>query len=321
MKKKTWKNFSFPNRQVKDRLFRFIFENDRRALLDLYNGLNGTDYQNPEELQIITIHNVVYLSMKGDLAFVITGTLNLYEHQSTYNPNMPLRFLWYLAQEYQILVKRLQQNEYGSKLIKLPTPQCVVFYNGEKDMPDRQVLRLSDAFEKKEMEPCLELKVNMLNINYGHNRELMEKCNKLWEYAYFVQCIRGNLAQGMKLKKATARAMETCIENQVLVDFFRQCRSEVMGMILTEYNEKEYMRLFKRDAKREGRAEGITIGEEKKLISLVLIKLQKGKSLEKIAEELEEEQAQIEAIYAAAQRAGSYCDCEKVYAFLHGMTI
>ena len=174
-------------RQVKYRLFRFFFEKDKEALLQLYNALNETDYQDASELQVVTIESAVYVVMKNDLAFVIAGTLNLYEHQSTYNPNMPIRFLIYLAEEYQKLVEQAEESLYGTKQISPPTPQCIVFYNGEKEAPEEQILRLSDAFENKKREPDVELKIRVLNINYGHNRELMGKCHALEEYSEFIE--------------------------------------------------------------------------------------------------------------------------------------
>ncbi|MDD6812308.1 MAG: Rpn family recombination-promoting nuclease/putative transposase [Lachnospiraceae bacterium] len=140
------------------------------------------DYKDASKLQIVTIENAVYIVMKNDLAFVITGTLNLYEHQSSYNPNMPVRFLIYLAEEYQKIVEQAKESIYGTKQISLPTPQCIVFYNGEKEMPEEQILKLSDAFENKERKADVELTVRMLNINHGHNKALMEKCRTLAEY-------------------------------------------------------------------------------------------------------------------------------------------
>lgn len=125
---------------VKDRLFRFLFEKDREALLQLYNYLNGTDYSDTSSLEVVTIDNAVYITMKNDIAFVIAGTLNIYEHQSTFCPNMPVRMLIYLAQEYEILVKRAGRSIYGTKRLMLPTPQFIVLYNGEKDMPEEQVM-------------------------------------------------------------------------------------------------------------------------------------------------------------------------------------
>ena len=122
-------------RNVKDRLFRFLFEEDREALLQLYNALNGTSYEDASELEIVTIESAVYVVMKNDLAFVFAGTLNMYEHQSTYSPNLPVRFLIYLAQEYQAIIEKARVSLYGTGLIKLPAPKCVVFYNGQRGGP------------------------------------------------------------------------------------------------------------------------------------------------------------------------------------------
>ena len=155
--------------KVKDRLFRFLFTQDREALLQLYNALNGTDYQDASQLKVVMVENAVYVVMKNDLAFILAGTLNLYEHQSTYNPNMPVRFLIYLAQEYQRLVSEAESSLYGSRQIQLPTPRCVVFYNGEKDAPEEQIWKLSDAFTNKEKTPDLELRVRMLTIHSRGN--------------------------------------------------------------------------------------------------------------------------------------------------------
>ena len=99
--------------------------------------------------------------------------VNLYEHQSTYNLNMPLRDLFYVAELLQVYVK--DQSLYSSKLIKLPTPHFVVFYNGIGDKPEKRILRLSEAFEVPTDDPELELKVTILNINPKMNEELKEK--------------------------------------------------------------------------------------------------------------------------------------------------
>ena len=166
--------------------------------------------------------------MKNDLAFVITGTLNLYEHQSTCNPNMPVRFLIYLAEEYQMIVEQAEESIYGTKQISLPTPQCIVFYNGEKEMPEEQILRLSDAFENKERQADVELTVRMLNINHGHNKALMEKCRTLSEYAQFVAVSREYAAEGRPMQEALEEAVEYCIEHGILSEFLRRHRSETI---------------------------------------------------------------------------------------------
>ena len=229
-------------RQVKDRLFRFLFEKDKEALLQLYNALNGTDYQDASKF----------------LAFVIAGTLNLYEHQSTYNPNMPVRFLIYLAEEYQKLVEQAEESLYGTKQISLPTPQCIVFYNRKPEVPEEQILKLSDAFENKEKEFDVELKVRMFNINYGHNRELMEKCRVLEEYAEFVGLARNYIAEGQKTQEALNTAINYCIDHGILSDFLRKYRAEVLGMLLEEFDVEKY----ERSLKNEGIEIGIQRGAE-----------------------------------------------------------
>lgn len=246
---------------VKDRLFRFIFEEDREALLQLYNALNNTDYADSSALKIMTVKNVIYLSMKNDLAFVIAGVLNLYEQQSTFNPNMPVRFFIYLGEEYQkVIAEQGKEKLYGRGLLKLPAPRCVVFYNGGRDAPEEQILKLSDAFEQPQEEPDVELKVRMLNINFGHNKELMEKCHRLWEYAYFVEQINQGLREGLGVKRAVNHAVEHCIDRGVLDDILTESRMEVIGMLLYEYDERKVMKYLRKESREEGRKEGMEQG-------------------------------------------------------------
>ena len=255
-----WRGRHKVHRQTKDRLFRFLFEKDREALLQLYNALNGTDYKDASRLQIVTIENAVYIVMKNDLAFVITGTLNLYEHQSTCNPNMPVRFLIYLAEEYQQIVEQAEESIYGTKQISLPAPQCVVFYNGEAEAPEEQVLKLSDAFENKERKADVELTVRMLNINHGHNKALMEKCRTLAEYAQFVAVSREYAAEGRPMQEALEEAVEYCIDHGILSEFLRRNRSEVLGMLLEEFDVEKYERTIKKEGYEEGHASGLREG-------------------------------------------------------------
>ena len=91
------------NRQYKDRLFKRIFR-DKKDLLELYNAMNDTNYSNPEEIEVNTLEGVVYMGMKNDVSFLFTEVLNLYEHQSTFNPNLPLRGLLYFAKLYQKII-------------------------------------------------------------------------------------------------------------------------------------------------------------------------------------------------------------------------
>lgn len=239
-------------REVKDRLFRFLFTQDREALLELYNALNGTEYQDASQLQVVTIENAVYVMMKNDLAFILAGTINMYEHQSTYNANMPLRFLIYLVQEYQNFLEQAEYSLYGSKQIPLPTPQCVVFYNGTQDEPEEQVLKLSDAFISQGREADLELRVRMLNINYGYNRELMEKCRVLKEYAMFVDISRQYMRREASSQDAIENAIQYCIDQEILAETLTKYRAEVLGMILEEFDKDKYERTLRAEGREEG---------------------------------------------------------------------
>ncbi len=258
------KKHFFVRRNVKDRLFRYIFEQDRGALLELYNALNGTDYRDKDALEMMTVENVIYLSMKNDLAFTIAGVLNLYEQQSTINPNMPVRFLIYLGEEYQRIIGEYgQEKVYGTKLLKLPAPHCVVFYNGSREEPEEQYLRLSDAYEHPEEKPGVELEVRMLNINYGHNQELMDRCRRLKEYSYFIGQINEGLREGIGIRDAADRAMDVCLEEGILKDILTDSRMEVLGMLLSEYDEKKVRENWRQEGwesgLEEGRLEGIRI--------------------------------------------------------------
>ena len=191
-----------------------------------------------------------------------TGTLNMYEHQSTFNPNMPARFLIYLAKEYEKLVQEAESSIYGTKQLILPAPQCVVFYNGEKKMPEEEMLLLSDAFENKSRSADLELKVRMLNINYGHNEELMKKCRVLEEYAEFIDIARKYIADGFERNEAFNMAIDYCIDHDILSEFLRKERAEVLGMLLEEFDVEKYERTLREEGIEEGIARGIEQGIE-----------------------------------------------------------
>lgn len=256
------------NRKYKDRLFRFAFQ-DKKDLLELYNAMNGTDYQNTEELIITTLEDVLFLGMKNDLSFIIGADLNLYEHQSTWSANMPLRGLLYFASLYQEYVEQNGYDLYGSKKIMLPFPNYVVFYNGDQNAPDQVELSLSDAFEKMEkgndhkmMVPSVECRVKVLNINQGHNRELMEKCRRLWEYSEFIEQVKANLRAGLEIRKAVNKAIDECKEKGILADLLSRCRTEVFRMLLTEYDEKKTMDYIRKEAQEIGESIGEKRGEK-----------------------------------------------------------
>jgi hypothetical protein len=249
------------NRKYKDVLFRFIFR-DKKDLLSLYNAINGTDYKNPEELEINTLENVIYMKMKNDLSFLVGASMNLYEHQSTWNPNMPLRGLFYFAELYERYINGQGYRLTGSTRIPLPFPNYIVFYNGLEWEAERTELALSEAFEEQRegLRPALECRATILNINSGHNRELMEKCRRLHEYAEFIQRIRDNLQKGMALEKAVEKSIEYCLAHGILADILRKCQMEVQNMLLEEYDEKAEREYLRKESLEEGIKRGIEQG-------------------------------------------------------------
>ena len=244
------------NRKYKDTIFRWLFS-DRKNLLSLYNAVTGKHYTDAGALDIVTLESAVYLGMKNDVAFLVDTRLYLCEHQSTYNPNIPLRNLFYIASEYQVLVK--DRSLYSSVLIKLPAPKFLVFYNGPGQVADREDLRLSTAYENQQGEPDLELKVTLLNINEGHNKELMEQCQILKEYSQYVARVRKYVAQ-MELNEAVERAVTECIREGILAEFLSRNRAEVMKVSIFEYDQELEEKKYREAEYEHGRQDGYDAG-------------------------------------------------------------
>ena len=246
-------NVSLPvNRIYKDRLYKMIF-NDKSELLKLYNAINGTHYDDPAMLTITTLDNAIYMTMENDLSFIIDMRLALYEQQSTVNPNLPLRFLMYITDIYSAYTKDM--NIYGSKKVQIPLPSFVIFYNGVKSQPDRTEFLLSELFHPTTDQPALELKAVMLNINKGHNQELMNACHTLRDYSEYVARIRAYSAE-MPLTDAVEKAITECIHENILRDFLLKNRAEAKAMSIYEYDEEKTLRMFREEGYEDGERNG-----------------------------------------------------------------
>lgn len=297
------------NRNFKDTLFRKIFDN-KKDLLSLYNALNDTEHTDEDLIEINTIEDAIYIGYKNDISFVIDSELNLYEHQSSVNKNMPIRGLIYLTELYKGYIER----------------------NGE---PERRVMPLSDSYmtndSNKDQEPCLELKALLININYGCNKEIMNKCKKLMEYSQLIALIRKYYDELVekyaklgihKSKKeifaeAVSLAIEEAIRNNILKEILRNNKAEVTNMLLTEFDEKDYIKGVKEESERRGREEGRIEGEQLTKIIQIIKKVKKSKSLPTIASELEEEEADIKSIYDAVVASAPDYDIEEIKAKLN----
>lgn len=248
-------------KDYKDRLFKFIFGNpeNRQWTLSLYNAVGGTNYTDPEEIQFNTIGDAVYMRMKNDISFIIAFEMNLWEHQSTFNPNMPMRFFIYAGRLYEKYILTSDYYQYSSTLQKVPGPACVCFYNGTQEQPEKRILKLSDAFDG---EGDIEVRVTMLNINYGKNRKLMDACEPLKEYAILVDTVRRHQREKMDLDAAVDAALDGMPEEYLIKAFLMGNRAEVKKMFLTEYNEEKVLEKEREEGRREGREEGRREGHQ-----------------------------------------------------------
>lgn len=249
----------------KDTVFCLLYK-DKNNLLDLYNGMNGTSYTDTEGLMVTTLKNGIYVKYKNDASFVFGQDLYMFEQQSTKNPNMPLRYLHYLSDVYRGMYSNKDLYRSG---LKIPSPHFITFYNGTAKAPEVEYLRLSDMFEKKDKEnvsecnaiDSLELIVQVLNINSGNNSGLLEKCKSLKDYMTFVNKVRHKKNVEKKdIETAVNEAIDECIQENVLSDFFRKNRSEVVGVSIYEYDEEGHMEVLKEEQYRKGVADGIEKG-------------------------------------------------------------
>ena len=243
------------NRLYKDRVFKFIFGNpeNKEWTLSLYNAVNGSNYRNPDDIQFNTIEDAVYMSMKNDVSFIILDEMNLWEHQSSFNPNMPMRFLTYGTQLYEKYTATSGYYKFSRKLQRLPKPHCICFYNGTKEQPEQQVLKLSDAFGG---EGDIEVKVKMLNVNYGKNRALLETCQPLREYAWLVDRVREHQRVLQNLEAAVDASIDEMPDSFVIRTLIEAHRAGVKKMFLTEYDEEK----MKEQERKEAFADGVDAG-------------------------------------------------------------
>ena len=302
--------------KFKDNVFCMLYR-DKRNLLELYNALNNSDYTNVDDLQVTTLNGGSYMKYKNDASFLLCMSLYMFEQQSSKNPNMPLRFLHYVSDVFRELFSNSMLHR--RSMIKIPVPHFVTFYNGlEKWVEDEDEIRLSDMYEIPTDNPELELKVRVININ--KDVHILNKCKTLRDYMTFVNKVRFKMGvEGDDVRIAVTEAMNECIDEDILVDFFEQHREEVVEVSIYDYDEEEVRKVLAKEMAEEMvgemaeemaekmaeelaekyAQEAAEKAVEQNIISLVIKKVKKSKTLETIASELEEEEADIKPIYDA----------------------
>ena len=248
------------NRECKNSVFVDLFYEDETAEendIALYNALHDEPLPAGTKVEKIRVHNELYMNFKNDVSFGIGGKLLVFaEHQSTVNENMPLRSLLYLGRAYEQLVP--VRKRYRKRRVPIPKPEIYTFYNGKEKWEREKILKLSDAFIMKDPNPAVELKVKVININPDQNHEVLDRCKVLKEYSIFVDTIRKCQEAGEE--EPYRKAIEECIEKNVLADYLRKKGSEVVNMLMSEYNYEDDIAEQREEAYEEGKKAGKELG-------------------------------------------------------------
>ena len=270
-------------REHKDRLFKAVFgrntEESKRWRLELYNALNGTNLTDPDELKVNTIENIIYITMKNDISFLVDDQMVLYEQQSTFNQNMPLRGFFYFAQLYQKFLAKRKLNINGSGKVGIPTPRFFVFYNGTADKDGFFKMRLSDSFLTPDKSGDFEWTASVININEKRLSPLHKKCVPLYDYSRFIAKVRESAKGKAPKSEDVEAAVDWAIKENLLEGFFERQKAEVMGFILTEFNQETYEKNVREDGYREGLEDGM----RQKAVENATNMLNEGDSPEKVA--------------------------------------
>ena len=247
------------NSKYKDSVFTLLFS-DKEKLIELYNAVEGTNYAKDTEVIINTLEDALYMNRINDISFVIDGKfVVLIEHQSTVNYNMPLRLLLYIARLYEKMIDN--KAIYREMLIKIPTPEFIVLYNGKQEQPEEQILKLSEAFMEK-ADIKLELITKVININYGKSK-VLDKSENLSGYSYFIYDVQKYKDEGMPLREAIKRAIQDCIKENILRKFLEENGSEVENMLFTEFDIDVAKEVWQEEAMRKGLERGLEQGLER----------------------------------------------------------
>ncbi len=272
------------NRNYKDTVFRDLFGSDEKAddkFIQLYNALHGVDLSQRHKIQAVDIEQVWYMNLANDIARMVDGKIVvLIEHQSTVNENMPLRCLEYIARIYEKI--QAAQAKYQKTLIKIPTPEFYVLYNGIDEYPLEKELKLSDAFIVKNEKVPLELCVEVININTSKGHQLLKKCSALYEYSLFIDKVRQYDKMGEE--DGYTRAIEECIKNNILKEYLERKSKEVRNMLVAEYDYEMDIAVQRRESFEQGIEEGFDKGDHSRMLKTIENMRRKNCEIEFIAE-------------------------------------
>ena len=262
------------NRSHKDSLFVDYFSKDRdwkQHFLSLYNALHGTNLQVADtQLERVNLEQVLYKSYYNDIAVLVDGQFILMiEHQSTVNPNMPLRLLEYIARIYGNTVD--SRAKFSRHLVPLARPEFIVFYTGNQKLPPESYLYLSDSFPNQppNADLTLELKVKVCTIRSEHPSPVVHSCPDLEQYVQFLELVEE--AKAADRTEPLKWAIQEAVHRNILRDYLERKGGEILSILMTEYDYATDMAVQKEEAYEDGlfvglatgREEGISIGLER----------------------------------------------------------
>ena len=243
----------------KDNTFCALFS-EKRNLIELYNALSGSSFDMDTPVEIVTLDNTFFGDRENDLSFIIDNRwIVLAEQQSTLSPNIPLRMMVYVARQYENLV--FSRDIYSRKLVKIPTPELYVFYNGPQDAPVEQEMKLSDAFMAECDKIALEVAVKFINVNYEKDAEILKRCKAMEGYSLLLHMIREECEATGELKTAIENCIRKCVEEGIIADFLKEHGGEVMSFLFEKLTREECEAIREADGFEEGYAKGIEKGE------------------------------------------------------------
>ena len=284
------------NRRYKDSVFVDLFSSDRTAkdnFLALYNALYNTNYQSTAILKNIRLKQTMYMSFANDVSYLVDNKIIvLAEHQSTVNPNMPLRCLEYVTRLYEHIQN--PRDRYSRVLKKIPVPVFYVFYNGRENIPAQKILRLSDSFIKQPETPTLELVVKLININYDKDSRIVKRCEPLGQYSLFVDAVRRHIA--VDKEHGFENAIKECIKNDILKEYLQRKSREVINMLIAEYDYDTDIAVQREESLMLGIQQGEARGSRQKALETAKTMLTMGYPLNDICKISGLSQAEVEAL-------------------------
>ena len=248
-----------PKHQYKDNTFCTLF-NDKERIIELYNALSDSSYDKDTPVEIVTLDDTFFGDRENDLSFIIDHRwIILTEQQSTLCPNIPLRMLVYIARQYEKLV--FSREIYSKRLVKIPTPELYVFYNGTEDAPLMKDMKLSDAFMAECDTMALEVVVRFINVNYETGAELLAKCKTMQGYSMLIHMVRVKYGECSDLGTAIEESIRECESRGILKDFLKEHGGDVMSFLFDKMSREECEAVREADGYEKGKAEGEKLGE------------------------------------------------------------